>query len=421
MTNRVVLINPKTKQVEKIYENPQQTSKELNINNNQMYKCLNDKRNHIGYYVIKYEKNITDENLIKWCDAVCWALDGTRKCFHCKQWFSDENLFGGYCVQCDRERQLTYSSSLNGFFRNIASSMKVNAKKRADKDNIKGICEITHFDLLEIYNNQQGKCYYSGIKMETKRLSNWQCSPERIDQSKGYTKDNTKLICLEFNTGNIQWSLEKILKIIALQNIVVDMEKLSEKVSIAKKVENKKIFSPNKRLTIIKNNTIYYKCGICSFFLPKEEYYAIKNRKNPYYYCIKCDKNRIKEYNKSLRGFLFSRLILAKNHASEKSEKRNTECRIFELIFDDLCDKIMEQKGRCYYSKIPLVFEPCNDWKCSIERIDNAKGYTKENSILICNEFNTADLTQIAKNKISGSAQWSKEKFNYLLEHIIKQ
>lgn len=237
MSKRIVLIDPKIKQVMKIYENMQEVCDDLNIKkDSQLYRCLNNHNNHISNHIVKYEKYVSNENIEKWCDAVCWAPDGSRKCCHCKQWFNIEEFKNNNCEACYDKYAINYASSLNGFLRRLASRMRETSTKRKIKcDNEKGICELTYNDLLIIYNNQQGKCYYSNIEMQTKKLSNWQCSPERIDQTKGYTITNTKLICLEFNTGNVQWSLDKINKINLLRETMIDMEELINLVAFAKK------------------------------------------------------------------------------------------------------------------------------------------------------------------------------------------
>ena len=53
----------------------------------------------------------------------------------------------------------------------------------------------------------------------------------------------------------------------------------------------------------------------------------------------------------------------------------------------------------------------------SLERLNNKKGYTKENTVLICVEFNSIDRSSISINQGTGSSQWSKEKFQYLLNN----
>eukprot|EP01083_Nonionella_stella_P267468 903551_1 len=83
------------------------------------------------------------------------------------------------------------------------------------------------------------------------------------------------------------------------------------------------------------------------------------------------------------------------------------------LTMDDMFRMIVEQNFRCKYSGIPMAFKMCTDWKRSIERIDNNKGYTKENCVLICWEFNASDRSFGACNPVIGSPQWSEEKFQY--------
>lgn len=55
---------------------------------------------------------------------------------------------------------------------------------------------------------------------------------------------------------------------------------------------------------------------------------------------------------------------------------------------------------------------------CSLERLNNSQGYTRENTRLICIEFNTADTTVHAESEVTGSAQWSKQKFSHFISHI---
>ena len=53
--------------------------------------------------------------------------------------------------------------------------------------------------LMELFEKQKGKCYYSGVEMnqEGLRLSN--ASLDRVDSAIGYTKDNVVLVCMGIN------------------------------------------------------------------------------------------------------------------------------------------------------------------------------------------------------------------------------
>ena len=54
--------------------------------------------------------------------------------------------------------------------------------------------------------------------MTKERHSNWSCSLERLNNSLGYTNNNTVLICQEFNIAQAQWTLNKINNIPYLLN-----------------------------------------------------------------------------------------------------------------------------------------------------------------------------------------------------------
>jgi hypothetical protein len=69
---------------------------------------------------------------------------------------------------------------------------------------------------------------------------------------------------------------------------------------------------------------------------------------------------------------------------------------IATLELGDLIDIYKMQGGRCAYSRIKLQLS--GDWCISLERVDELKGYTRDNVVLVCQEFNT-------------SAQWSRVKF----------
>ncbi len=418
MAKRVVLINPVTKQIDKIYNSAKEAGDDLGINRDSIYGCLNHKVHHIFHYILKYENDASISNIKKWSDRVAWSSDGMRKCPMCQNWFNVEDIPKDYCKPCGIISRNNYSATSNGFFKQMIGLM--NSRSKGQKDKIKRVCELTYDDILEIYNNQEGKCYYSGIKLEIKRLSNWQCSPERLNQSNGYTKDNTKLICLEFNIGQRQWTPEKIKKIKLLIESKVDMNELSNIIENAKFIKKGDTM---RKQTIANDNIIYYQCAKCLVFLSDDKYTYSNNNGKPRLssYCIDCQKIHREEYNGSLRGFILRKLGNAKLAGRRKSDKRNNTCKEFNLTFDDICNMIIKQNGRCYYSGIPLIYKPNSDWMCSIERIDNKLGYTNENCVLVCVEFNSSDHTQLTTNKICGSSQWSKEKFNYFLKHLNDQ
>eukprot|EP00438_Fugacium_kawagutii_P013946 Skav203412 [mRNA] locus=scaffold1743:246905:256066:- [translate_table: standard] len=93
--------------------------------------------------------------------------------------------------------------------------------------------------------------------------------------------------------------------------------------------------------------------------------------------------------------------------------KRSQE---FSLTLPQVLNMLERQCGRCYYSGVLLEYKQIHaDWRLSIERLNNAYGYTVENCVLIAIEFNTPDHSRnIAVTEVFGTAQWSREK----VEHV---
>jgi hypothetical protein len=120
-----------------------------------------------------------------------------------------------------------------------------------------------------------------------------------------------------------------------------------------------------------------------------------------------------------LRQFAAQLFASAKQHSRviAKNPKRSKENSKFTLTVDDILQKIIDQKGRCAYSSIPLVYERNADYRASIERINSRLGYTNENTVLICLEFNSTDQSSVHE-RATGSGQWSKAKFEYLLTNM---
>eukprot|EP01083_Nonionella_stella_P102936 293462_1 len=163
---------------------------------------------------------------------------------------------------------------------------------------------------------------------------------------------------------------------------------------------------------------------------------GIKRRSPQYmngsYYCYRCNewksciafyKDRLteckvckclfsKQYANTLRGFV-TYLVLQAKYDSKRRQSSNNDTRgECTTTMDDVFEILEEQMFRCY-SAIPMTFKRNMDWRCSLERMDNMKGYTKDNCVLICWEFNSTDRTVHAVNPVLGSSQWNQEKFTY--------
>lgn len=74
--------------------------------------------------------------------------------------------------------------------------------------------------LKQLWDSQDGRCAVTGFKLQHKYLSwmkNQQKSPyqaslDRIDNSKGYTKDNVRFVCLMYNYARNNFSDEETIQ-----------------------------------------------------------------------------------------------------------------------------------------------------------------------------------------------------------------
>ena len=88
----------------------------------------------------------------------------------------------------------------------------LSAKSRAKSKNIEFDLDIEFLE--NIIKKQENKCYYSGIELQFKRLGPYTASIDRLNSSKGYTKDNITFVIGAVNTMKNDLSEEEFFKII---------------------------------------------------------------------------------------------------------------------------------------------------------------------------------------------------------------
>jgi hypothetical protein len=122
--------------------------------------------------------------------------------------------------------------------------------------------------------------------------------------------------------------------------------------------------------------------------------------------CKKCSIKYREDYIKTLNGYFVKLLAAAKGDAKKRTVKGRVDAGIFDITVDDLNDLWNNQKGLCYYSKLPMNYDK-NEWKVSLERLNNKMGYTRDNICLVCLEFN-------------GPCQWSHLKILEMMNILNK-
>jgi hypothetical protein len=145
---------------------------------------------------IQYRQS-SQTNLIK---------DGFKKCYTCNETkpISDFPIKGAktrhYCTKCQKTNPDI-----------IISSILYRAKKNSQKKNRE--FQITKDDVLELFEKQNGRCFYTNREMEwsSGSKSNTAVSIDRIDSSKGYVKDNIALCCVVVNYIKHEMTIEEMI------------------------------------------------------------------------------------------------------------------------------------------------------------------------------------------------------------------
>lgn len=345
----------------------------------------------------------------------------TKKCSTCpftkniEEFYLHKQKFGKYtrvasCKECHRKDIVARTNTLNGFLNKLLFDSKKNAKRKADKGrDVAGEFSITLKDLQEVYKKQDGKCYYSSLLMSSKMFSDYMMSLERLDPSKGYTKENVALICSEFQSA-CQWTKCKYKEFTEL----IMQDSPPNVISFELSTELKK-----DRVTveqIIINGEKFVKCNKCSEVKPIKDF--IKCLRSG---CEKCRQDVNKKNNSNPRVNMKILITRAMTRCKNKKD-RDMKC---EIDFEFLVELFNKQQGLCAYSGIPLAFGSHYDkhWTTSLERINPLMGYTKENVCFIIYELNVTDNTARAKEieNVEGTSTWSKEKIELLKTHIKNQ
>lgn len=73
-------------------------------------------------------------------------------------------------------------------------------------------CDLTLYDLKELWLSQDGKCPFTGCELTLREFNDkrrsipYDASLDRIDNSKGYIKGNVRFVSLMFNLARQSWS-----------------------------------------------------------------------------------------------------------------------------------------------------------------------------------------------------------------------
>lgn len=125
--------------------------------------------------------------------------EGTKVCKQCdtekdvSKFSADKMSKDGlqtYCKDCQMVKVKNNASTLDGYINKALLDLKNNSKRNGDNVEI----SITKQDLLDLYNNQSGKCKLSGRQLTHEAGKYTNVSIDLIDSAKPYQKDNIRLV-----------------------------------------------------------------------------------------------------------------------------------------------------------------------------------------------------------------------------------
>ena len=127
-------------------------------------------------------------------------------------------------------------------------------------------------------------------------------------------------------------------------------------------------------------------CFTCQQMLPKENFWKNSNM----WHNLQSDcKDCSLEKKECLKASIIKFQSHIKKVMTPRRKIKRAKFKNNELTFKQLLDIYIRQKGRCYYSNIFMSFKTGGDWQISKERIDPSIGYTEENTVFACIEFQT--------------------------------
>jgi hypothetical protein len=135
------------------------------------------------------------------------------------------------------------------------------------------------------------------------------------------------------------------------------------------------------------------KCSKCNIIKSEKDFYTTQRGNK----CKECTLKITREYKRTYR----LNPEFKKNESLKQKErrvrlwqntlihdsKRNKE---HNLTVNDVNEMFDKQNGLCYWFKIPLIpsYKLKHPQQPSLDRLDNTKGYTKDNVVLCCYSAN---------------------------------
>ena len=143
-----------------------------------------------------------------------------------------------------------------------------------------------------------------------------------------------------------------------------------------------------------KNQVVYLKCVRCNEEKVQSSFYKHSGntgRNGRQSYCKDCNHLIRDERRSKDNGFIKTMILSCKYMGIRRSKKGRENCDDYNLTLEFILELKDKQNNRCALSGIEMIWESNSGWKkASIDRLDNDKGYTKDNVRLVAWGINQA-------------------------------
>jgi hypothetical protein len=335
--------------------------------------------------------------------------------------YFDNSLKDKNCNTC----KMCRSKYNNGNVKLTINTLVSHTYSRRTKERKVKTSELTNEFVMELYEKQNKRCYYSNIPLGFVKFGDWKITIERLDINKNYTFENVVLTCIEFQSGFRPWNKTKWHEFCINYNkyqepiSFTELQEIENQYHLARQINYSKGGGYAQTKIYVDNNKKEKLCHKCNKIKHLDNDFTKSGLKS--HTCKEC----ISEINNQVKKTLRRRLITLLNSSKQNNLNRKAKNTISKrkelehtLTLTELLDMWKSQNGRCYYSNYPMNL--INDYQISIERKDNKLGYIKDNCVLICLEFNVGghEIYNLEDNS-SNAYSWSKEKIKYAVKSYL--
>jgi HNH endonuclease len=160
--------------------------------------CINPEHLYLGTREESLNTIYTQDGITyKVCTKCKKSFPYTGEYFYTCRHVSSTVPYQPRCISCAREK------SRIGRAKYWYNALWVESRNGAKHRRKHLEFSISKQDILDLWDKQGGKCYWYGIPMIPSSISKYPFKPslDRLDENRGYTKDNIVLCCLAANFG----------------------------------------------------------------------------------------------------------------------------------------------------------------------------------------------------------------------------